>query len=55
MQGAADWLTSAALVNKQSGQDNTSVVVMRYSVPGRKEEQEEKKQTGGKQDEFKKM
>ena len=55
VQGAADVLTSAALGNKQSGQDNTSVVVMRYSVPGRKEEQEEKKQTGGKQDEFKKM
>ncbi|TGY97783.1 serine/threonine-protein phosphatase [Petralouisia muris] len=52
MQETADVLTSAALGNKQSGQDNTSVVLMRYSLQDKKEE---KKRMGGKKDEFKKM
>lgn len=55
MQEAADVLTSAALGNKQSGQDNTSVVLMRYSLASGKEQQDGKKNMGGTQDEFKKM
>lgn len=43
MQEAADVLTSAALGNKQSGQDNTSVVLMRYSLQDKKEKVREKK------------
>ncbi len=55
MQEAADALTSAALGMKQSGQDNTSVVLMRYSLSGREEGQDKDRNMGGKQDEFKKM
>lgn len=43
MQETADVLTSAALGNKQSGQDNTSVVLMRYSLQDKKEKAKEKK------------
>lgn len=46
MQKAADMLTAAALGDKQSGQDNTSVVLMRY---GGKQEKDRRMQDGFKE------
>ncbi len=55
MQETADVLTSAALGTKQSGQDNTSVVLLRYRLNGRNGQRNRIKNMGGIQDEFKKM
>ncbi len=41
MQCAADMLTSTALGEKKSGQDNTSVILMRYCLPGNKKAKKE--------------
>lgn len=46
MQKAADMLTAAALGDKKSGQDNTSVVLMRY---GGKQEKDRRMQDGFKE------
>ncbi len=55
MQAAADALTAAALGGKKSGQDNTSVVAMRY-VKGRGDRAgKRQEEQGGRKDEFKEM
>lgn len=52
MQQAAEALTSQALGEKQSGQDNTSVVIMRYGLQQTKKHQSD---TGRKKNEFETM